>query len=247
MAHRPATQLAGASVSRRAATPGRQVSRRWFLGWCSGVALAPALVGCNQSGGAARSTNPGVGGGQPVPGATSGAAVLRSLGSRHINWNAVSGSMSGIWMADETGAWRECGIEPELSNITSSSKVLPVLIANDIDGSVLDVLVGVRGIASGTAVGFLARMTDKQIFSVFVRPEIQDPAELAGKQWASRRSVRRPTSPPTWRSSSGACRATISRSFSSARRPTSSLRCSPARSLPVRRCRRTRSRRSQRA
>jgi NitT/TauT family transport system substrate-binding protein len=183
MDRRSARPRAAAGGSRRAAAPQGQVSRRWFLGWCSGVLLAPALVGCSQSGGAARSPNPGASGTSPAPGGTSGAAAPRALGSMRINWNSVSGSMSGIWMADETGAWRECGIEPEISNITSSSKVLPALIANDIDGSALDVLVGVRGIASGSDVVFLAGMTNKQIFSVFVRPEIQRPAELVGKEW----------------------------------------------------------------
>jgi ABC-type nitrate/sulfonate/bicarbonate transport system substrate-binding protein len=66
------------------------------------------------------------------------AATPQPLGSMRINWNSVSGSMSGIWMADEAGTWRECGIEPELSNINSSSRVLPALIANDLDGSALD-------------------------------------------------------------------------------------------------------------
>jgi NitT/TauT family transport system substrate-binding protein len=183
MDDRPTAPVKRVGAVRLAEASARQVSRRWFLGWCSGVALAPVLVGCSRLGSAALSANPSANGASPAAGAASGTATPRALESMRINWNSVSGSMSGIWMADETGAWRECGIEPELSNITSSSKVLPALIANDIDGSALDVLVGVRGIASGTNVVFLAGMTNKQIFSVFVRPEIQSPAELAGKEW----------------------------------------------------------------
>jgi ABC-type nitrate/sulfonate/bicarbonate transport system substrate-binding protein len=158
------------------------LSRRGFLGWCSGLLLAPALVACNQS----RAAAPGPQGAvTPTAAATSAgaAATPQVLGPMRINWNSVSGSMSGIWMADEAGTWRDCGIEPELSNITSSSKVLPALIANDIDASALDVLVGVRGLAAGSDVVFVAGMTNRQIFSVFARPDVVRPADLAGQQW----------------------------------------------------------------
>ncbi len=176
-------QVAGVRGARHAQTHRWQVNRRRFLGWCSGLVLAPALAGCSQAGGAARPPNPSAGRATPAPSAASGSPTPHALGTMRINWNSVSGSMSGIWMADETGTWRECGIEPDLSNITSSSKVLPALIANDIDGTALDVLVGVRGIVSGTDVVFVSGMTNKQIFSVFVRPEIQSPADLAGQEW----------------------------------------------------------------
>ena len=164
---------------RPSATP---VSRRGFLGWCSGLLLVPAVVACSQSRGAAPPSQDAA---TPTTAPTSAgaAATPQPLGSMRINWNSVSGSMSGIWMADEAGTWRECGIEPELSNITSSSKVLPALIANDIDASALDVLVGVRGLAAGSDVVFLAGMTNRQIFSVFARPDVARPADLAGQQW----------------------------------------------------------------
>src|SRR5581483_7296650 len=154
------------------------LDRRTFLGWCSGLLLAPAVVACSQP----RSAAPGP---QPAPtSAGAGAPTTpQALGTMRINWNSVSGAMSGIWMADEAGTWHDCGIEPELSNITSSSKVLPALIANDIDASALDVLVGVRGLAAGSDLVFLAGMTNRQVFSVFASPDVQRPADLAGQQW----------------------------------------------------------------
>jgi ABC-type nitrate/sulfonate/bicarbonate transport system substrate-binding protein len=153
------------------------VSRRGFLGWCSGALLVPALAACAQSRAPAA----------PPPAAPAGApagqtATPPALGTMRINYNAIAGVMSGIWMAYETGAWQECGIDPELSNINSSSRVLPALIANDLDGSALDVMAGVRGLASGSDVVFLAAMSNRQLFSVFARPDLR-PADLPGKQW----------------------------------------------------------------
>ncbi|HEY7067951.1 MAG TPA: ABC transporter substrate-binding protein [Chloroflexota bacterium] len=158
------------------------VTRRGFLTLCGGLLLAPAVAACSQGRAAPGATGPSAQP-SPAPSATTGGATPAALGTMRINWNSVSGSMSGIWMADEAGTWHDCGIEPELSNITSSSKVLPALIANDIDASALDVLVGVRGLAGGSDVVFLAAMTNRQVFSVFARPDVQRPADLAGQEW----------------------------------------------------------------
>src|SRR5579884_3598706 len=156
------------------------LSRRGFLALCSGLVLAPAVAACSRSG----SAPAGASASGPTPNPTGAAsATPAALGPMRINWNSVSGAMSGIWMADEVGTWRDAGLEPELSNITSSSKVLPALIANDIDASALDVLVGVRGMASGSDVVFVSAMTNRQIFSVFARPYIERPADLAGQEW----------------------------------------------------------------
>jgi NitT/TauT family transport system substrate-binding protein len=100
-----------------------------------------------------------------------------------INWSAIAPVMAGIWMANDTGAWQQCGVEPELSNVNSSSKVLPALIARDFDASSLDVMAGVRAIADDADVVFVAGLTNRQIFSVYARPEIRQPADLAGRTW----------------------------------------------------------------
>ncbi len=151
------------------------ISRRGFLGWCSAAFLIPAFAAC------AESHAPAAPPATDTPGTP--AASPPALGPMRINYNAIAGVMSGIWMAADTGAWQECGIEPEISNINSSSRVLPALIANELDGSALDVMAGVRGIASGSDVVFLASLSNRQLFSVFVRPDIQQPADLAGKEW----------------------------------------------------------------
>jgi ABC-type nitrate/sulfonate/bicarbonate transport system substrate-binding protein len=100
-----------------------------------------------------------------------------------INYSAIAAAMAGIWMANDTGAWHDCGIEPELSNVNASSKVLPALLNHDFDGSTLDVMAGVRAIADGGEVMFVGGVTNRQIFSVYTRPEISQPADLAGGTW----------------------------------------------------------------
>jgi ABC-type nitrate/sulfonate/bicarbonate transport system substrate-binding protein len=100
-----------------------------------------------------------------------------------INYSAIAAAMAGIWMANDTGAWPECGIEPDLSNVNASSKVLPALLNHDFDGTTLDVMAGVRAIADGGEVVYVGGITNRQIFSVFTRPEISEPADLAGGTW----------------------------------------------------------------
>jgi hypothetical protein len=77
--------------------------------------------------------------------------------------------MAGIWTAAETGAWRECGAELELSNVNASARALPALMTREIDGTSLDVMAGVRAISGGADVVFLGGVTNRQIFSVYVR------------------------------------------------------------------------------
>jgi ABC-type nitrate/sulfonate/bicarbonate transport system substrate-binding protein len=58
-----------------------------------------------------------------------------------------------------------------------------VLLANDVDGTTLDVMAGVRAIADGGDVVFVAGITNRQNFTVYVRPDLQRPADLAGRTW----------------------------------------------------------------
>src|SRR5262249_45392870 len=116
------------------------ITRRGVLGRCSGGLLPPAAGAGAQSAAPARPPPraPGRAAGRPPP-----------LGPMRINYSAIAAPMAGIWAANDTGAWQEDGIEPELFNVNASSKVLPALIANDIDASSLDVMAGVRAIADG--------------------------------------------------------------------------------------------------
>jgi NitT/TauT family transport system substrate-binding protein len=100
-----------------------------------------------------------------------------------INYSAIAAAMAGIWMANDTGAWRECGIVPDQSNVNASSKVLPALLNHDFDGTTLDVMAGVRAIADGGEVVYVGGITNRQVFSVFTRPDIHEPADLAGGTW----------------------------------------------------------------
>lgn len=163
--------------------PRASVSRRGFLGWCSGALLVPTLAACAPRGAADTAPAPSAPAPQPATGPAPQAAAPPSLGPIRINYSAIAAVMAGIWTAAETGAWQECGLEPELFNVNASSRVLPAMIANDIEASSLDVMAGVRAISDGADLVFLAGVTNRQIFSVFVRPDIQRPADLAGRTW----------------------------------------------------------------
>jgi NitT/TauT family transport system substrate-binding protein len=155
------------------------VSRRAVLRSGLGLLMVPALASC----GGTRAATTGSGDGRPSERPAAAEPTAPALAPMRINWSAIAGVMAGIWMANDTGAWHQCGIEPELSNVSSSSKVLPALIAHDVDGSSLDVMAGTRAIADGGDVVFVGAITNRQIFSVFARPDVRRPADLAGRIW----------------------------------------------------------------
>ncbi|MCL5958324.1 MAG: ABC transporter substrate-binding protein [Chloroflexi bacterium] len=100
-----------------------------------------------------------------------------------INWTAVSGAMSGVWMAHETGAWKEMGIESELIHIASSSRVVAAFEAREIDGSILDWVVAFTSVAAGANGRIVAAALNRQIFSVMGAKGITKPEELKGKRF----------------------------------------------------------------
>jgi ABC-type nitrate/sulfonate/bicarbonate transport system substrate-binding protein len=153
----------------------RALSRRAFLGWCSAALAAPTWAACAQRGGIASTP-------EQSP-STSQAGPPLSLGTMRLNYSAIAGVMGGFWVAVETGAWSECGIEPEISNVNASSQVLPALVARELDASSLDVMAGVRAISSGSDIVFVAGVTNRPIFSIYTRPDLRRPADLVGAKW----------------------------------------------------------------
>ncbi len=100
-----------------------------------------------------------------------------------ICWTAVSGAMSAFWMAHETGAWKEMGIDSDLVHIPSSSRVVAAFEAREIDASILDWVVAFTSVAAGANGRIVAAITNRQVFSVIGAKGVTKPEDVKGKRF----------------------------------------------------------------
>jgi ABC-type nitrate/sulfonate/bicarbonate transport system substrate-binding protein len=97
------------------------------------------------------------------------------------NWTAVSGGMSGIWSAYEAGLFRDEGLDLELVHIASTSRAIQSMVAGELAFSPLDPAACVQANLGGADTVLIAAVTNRLVFSVLARPEIQRPEQLRGK------------------------------------------------------------------
>src|SRR3989442_12926258 len=98
-----------------------------------------------------------------------------------INWVALSGTMSGVWVAYEEGIFKKNGLDVELIHVASSSRAIQTMLAGEIAFSTFDVTNVVQANLKGADLVLLAGITNRLIFSVIARPEIKNGADLKGK------------------------------------------------------------------
>ena len=98
-----------------------------------------------------------------------------------VNWTAVSGTQTGLWLAHEAGIFKRNGVDAELIHVPSSSRAIQAMLAGEIAFSAVDVLNAVEANLKGADVVLVAAITNRLIFSVVARPEIKRMADLKGK------------------------------------------------------------------
>src|SRR2546425_10243631 len=98
-----------------------------------------------------------------------------------INWTAISGSQSGLWVAHEAGIFKRNGLDVELVHIASSSRAIQAMLAGQLAFSSVDVLNAVEADRKGADVVLLAGMSNRLIFSLMARSGINTVADLKGK------------------------------------------------------------------
>lgn len=99
-----------------------------------------------------------------------------------INWTAVSGAMSGVWVAQEEGIFKRNGLDVELIHIPSSSRAIQTMLSGEIAFSPLDVQLAVEANLKGADTVLLAGITNRLIFSLMARSDIKKTADLRGKK-----------------------------------------------------------------
>ncbi len=166
----------------------RRLSRRGLLRGAVGVAALGALgTACQTTAGSSTGAPSGGAGAAPpaAPAAAPGAASV-ALARRQpmkISWTAVTGAQAAIWVAQETGAWQELGIDSELVRLGSSSQMAAALQAGEIDGGVLDWALAFQFIAQGGNARQVAAVTNRQVFAIVSVPSITRPEDVVGKRW----------------------------------------------------------------
>jgi ABC-type nitrate/sulfonate/bicarbonate transport system substrate-binding protein len=98
-----------------------------------------------------------------------------------INWVAISGTMSGVWVAYEEGIFRSHDLDVELVHVASSSRAIQTMLAGEIAFSTFDVVNVVQANLKGADLVLLAGITNRMMFSLMARPEIRKVADLKGK------------------------------------------------------------------
>jgi len=98
-----------------------------------------------------------------------------------VNWSAVSGSMSGIWVAYEEGIFKRNRLDVELIHISSTSRAIQTMLAGEIHFATGDALNTIQAVLKGADVVMVSAGVNRFVFSLMARPEIKKVTELRGK------------------------------------------------------------------
>ena len=99
-----------------------------------------------------------------------------------LNWGAISGVMSPIWVAQEEGLFRKHGLDIELIHIASTSKAIQSMMSGEIQFTTADALNSIQAVAAGADVVMVCEGVNRFVFSIMARPELKRLADLKGKK-----------------------------------------------------------------
>lgn len=99
-----------------------------------------------------------------------------------INWTAVTGAQSGMFMAQQEGLFKKNGLDVELLHIPSSSRGIQAILAGEIAFSYMDGANLTQANLKGANIALVAGATNRQVFSLMAKPEIKRVADLKGKK-----------------------------------------------------------------
>jgi NitT/TauT family transport system substrate-binding protein len=99
-----------------------------------------------------------------------------------INWTAVTGAQSGIFMAQQEKLFKKNGLDVELLHIPSSSRGIQAILAGEIAFSFMDGSNAAQANLKGANLSLVAGATNRQVFSLMAKPEIKRISDLKGKK-----------------------------------------------------------------
>src|SRR5512145_1328148 len=99
-----------------------------------------------------------------------------------INWTAVTGAQSGMFMAQQEGLFKKHGLDVELIHIPSSSRGIQAILAGEIAFSFMDGSNAAQANMKGAHLALVAGATNRQVFSLMAKPEFKRITDLKGKK-----------------------------------------------------------------
>lgn len=99
-----------------------------------------------------------------------------------LNWGAISGVMSGVWVAQEEGLFKKHGLDLELIHIASTSRAIQSMLSGDIHYTTADALNSIQAVGAGADVVMICEGINRFVFSIMARPELKRLADLKGKR-----------------------------------------------------------------
>jgi len=99
-----------------------------------------------------------------------------------INWTAVTGAQSGMFMAQQEGLFKKNSLDVELLHISSSSRGIQAILAGELAFSYMDGSNLTQANLKGANIALVAGATNRQVFSLMSKPEIKRVADLRGKK-----------------------------------------------------------------
>lgn len=99
-----------------------------------------------------------------------------------INWTAVTGAQSGIFMAAQENLFKKYGLDVELIHIPSSSRGIQAILAGEIAFSFMDGSNAAQANLKGANLALVAGATNRQVFSLMAKPDIKRIVDLKGKK-----------------------------------------------------------------
>jgi len=99
-----------------------------------------------------------------------------------LNWGAISGVMSPIWIAQEEGLFKKHGLDIELIHIASTSKAIQSMVSGEIQFTTADALNSIQAVSAGADVVMVCEGVNRFVFSIMARADLKRVAELKGKK-----------------------------------------------------------------
>ena len=111
------------------------------------------------------------------------AGVQAAAQSRvRLNWGAISGVMSPIWVAQEEGLFKKYNLDLELIHIAATSKAIQSMLSGEIQFTTADALNTIQAVNAGADVVMICEGVNRFVFSIVARPEIKRIADLKTKK-----------------------------------------------------------------
>ena len=99
-----------------------------------------------------------------------------------LNWGAISGVMSPIWVAQEEGLFKKYGLDVELIHIAATSKAIQSMLSGEIQFTTADALNTIQAVNAGADIVMICAGVNRFVFSIMARGDIKRIADLKGKK-----------------------------------------------------------------